>query len=140
MFINFAYQNLAVLCMNRPWNGFRFSWKFYYCTRSKGNSRWNIRWIASLLFVYNACETKAWIRRNFPLVLNGFKDIALKTLYIVYFYMKIACIACNNPPEKCKVWKRNCYTNHEQIFMSMLLQNYGIFDHAVFQIYITLRY
>ena len=34
MFISFAYQNLATLCMKRPWNGYRFSWKFWCCMRS----------------------------------------------------------------------------------------------------------
>ena len=28
MFISFANQNLAVFCVKRPWNGFRFSWNF----------------------------------------------------------------------------------------------------------------
>ena len=29
MIIIFEYQNLAVLCVKRPWNKFRFSWNFY---------------------------------------------------------------------------------------------------------------
>ena len=33
-FINFANQNIAVLCMKRPWNRFRFSWNFWWCMRS----------------------------------------------------------------------------------------------------------
>ena len=31
MFISFASRNLAVLCVKHPWNGFRFSWKFWCC-------------------------------------------------------------------------------------------------------------
>ena len=34
MSISFSYQNLAVLCVKRPWNGFHFSWKFWCCMRS----------------------------------------------------------------------------------------------------------
>ena len=34
MFISFACHNLAALCVKRPWNGFRFSWKFWRCMRS----------------------------------------------------------------------------------------------------------
>ena len=33
-FFSFAYQNLAVLCVKRPWNWFRFSWKCWCCMRS----------------------------------------------------------------------------------------------------------
>ena len=34
LFISFAYQNLAILCVKWPWNGFRSSWKFWCCMRS----------------------------------------------------------------------------------------------------------
>ena len=34
MFISFSNQNIAVLCMKRSWNGFRFSWNFLCCMRS----------------------------------------------------------------------------------------------------------
>ena len=34
MFIRFAHQNLTIFCVKRPWNGFRFSWKFWCCMRS----------------------------------------------------------------------------------------------------------
>ena len=34
IFISFANQNIAVLCVKRPWNGFRFSWNFWCCMRS----------------------------------------------------------------------------------------------------------
>ena len=34
IFTSFAYQNLAVLCVKRPWNEFRFSWKLWCCMRS----------------------------------------------------------------------------------------------------------
>ena len=34
MFISFASQNLAVLCVKRRWNGFSFFWNFSCCLRS----------------------------------------------------------------------------------------------------------
>ena len=34
MFISFTNQNLAVLCVKLPWNGFRFPWNFWCCMRS----------------------------------------------------------------------------------------------------------
>ena len=34
MFISLVNQNLALLCVKRPWNGFRFSWNFWCCMRS----------------------------------------------------------------------------------------------------------
>ena len=34
MFIIFVKQNLPVLCLKRPWNGFHFSWNFWCCLNS----------------------------------------------------------------------------------------------------------
>ena len=37
--VSFQYQNLAVLCVKRPWNGFSFSCKFWCCMRSKAKRK-----------------------------------------------------------------------------------------------------
>ena len=38
MFIRFADQNLTIFCVKWPWNGFRFSWKYWCCMRSTGQT------------------------------------------------------------------------------------------------------
>ena len=63
MLISFANQNLAVLCVKRPWNGFRFSWNIWCCMRSilsadifvsklnlfAQNLTWNLAWATAYI-------------------------------------------------------------------------------------------
>ena len=64
MFIRFANQNLTIFCVKRPWNGFRFSWKFWCCIRSIRKSRkrnlvysihmyWTIFWLPTVQQIFS---------------------------------------------------------------------------------------
>ena len=66
IFISLATQNLAVLCVKTPWNGFRFSWNFWCCMRYSVSGR----------KMKTNYRTK-WVVRNWTLTCN----VSLRNIY-----------------------------------------------------------